>query len=76
MAVNGRVMLMIWNDEEVERLARSIALKQFQADPAIRELFAPLMEEVQGAGPLVTSEVAWKLFLWLQTSASLNGKGE
>lgn len=75
MPINGKVMLLIWNDERVDGMAQAIAARRFKKDTEIKEMFEPLQDAVPGMGDMVASELAWKLFLWLETS-SLNGKKE
>ena len=75
MPINGKVMRLIWNDERVDGMAQAIAARRFKRDTEIQEVFEPLQEAVPGMGKMVASELAWKLFLWLET-ASQNGKQE
>jgi hypothetical protein len=62
----ARLLRAIQNDEKAAELARQIAMRHFEQDLEMQELFLPLIEEVKGMGRMVASELAWELFVLLE----------
>jgi len=58
---------LVQNNETAAKVASEVALKQFRENPEIQLLFAPLLEEVKGMGSMVAAELAWKLFMWIDS---------
>lgn len=59
-------LLLAQNNEGAAKVANEVALKRFRKDPAVQQLFAPLLDEVKGMGAMVAAELAWKLFVLIE----------
>lgn len=68
--MNGKgkaeALRLVRSNEAAEGVALEVARRRYIRDIPLQELFEPLTDEVKGMGDKVASEVAWKLFVWME----------
>lgn len=68
----AKTLRLVRSNDEAAEMALDVARRRFAKDVALRDLFEPLTDEVKGMGDKVASEVAWKLFVWIDTKMNFN----